>query len=127
MTSFDGLSFGERAATTGEPPDPFVAVGPDHVMQAVNTTFRISSRTGATAATVDLVDFFGISSIPGYEAEVFDPRVIYDSLHGRWIAIETSFDCYPTANSDVGTGYIDIAVSGSAIQPGRGGPVAWVP
>ena len=36
--------------------------------------------------------------------------MIYDSLHQRWVAIEASFDCYTTL-ADVGTGYIDIAIS----------------
>jgi hypothetical protein len=119
-TSFDGLAQIDRPATLGEPPDPFVAVGPDHVMQAVNTTFRMSTRSGAEVATVDLVDFFGISSIPDYDAFVFDPRVIFDSLHGRWIATEASFDCYPvTGGGSVGTGYIDIAVSATADPTGN--------
>jgi hypothetical protein len=118
-TSFAGLAQNTFPATGGEPPDPFVAVGPDHVMQAVNTTFRISTRSGGEVETVDLVDFFGISSIPHYDAFVFDPRVIYDSLHGRWIAIEASFDCYPiTGHSTVGTGYIDVAVSATADPTG---------
>ena len=36
--------------------------------------------------------------------------MIYDSLHQRWVAIEASFDC-DTSLADVGTGYIDIAIS----------------
>jgi hypothetical protein len=117
-TAFDGMYFAERLATQGEPPDPFVAVGPEHVMQAVNTTFRISSRTGAAIDTIDLVDFFGISSIPDYDASVFDSRVIYDSLHGRWIAIEASYDCYATETAGVGTGWIDLAISSNADPTG---------
>lgn len=117
-TSFAGLAFTSRPATQHEPPDPFVAVGPNHVMQAVNTAFRITNRSGGGSQIIDLVDFFGISSIPDYDALVFDPRVIYDSLHGRWIAIEASFDCYPTSISAVGTGYIDVAVSATADPTG---------
>ena len=113
-TAFDGLVMFERPATSLEPPDPWVAAGPDHVMQAVNTTFRITDRSGHPLETVDMFDFFGLSSIPGYDAVVVDPRVIYDSLHGRWIAIEASFDCVPFGESKIGTGYIDIAVSDTA-------------
>jgi hypothetical protein len=112
---YTGLSFGN---TGFEPPDPWIGVGPEHVIQAVNTSLFITNRVGGAQTTVSLLDFFGINAIPDYDAEVFDPRVIYDSLHGRWIAIEASFDCYPWEQADVGTGYLDIAVSTSADPTG---------
>jgi hypothetical protein len=103
------------AATQLEPPDPFVAVGAEHVFQAVNSTFRISKRTGSVVQTIDMYNFFGLDTIPfpgGYQAEVFDPRVIYDSLHDRWFVVEASFDCYPITDVSVyGTGYLDFAIS----------------
>ena len=52
-----------------------------------------------------------MSSTRRATVDFFDPRVIYDSLHARWIAIEASFDCFAYAELDVGTGYIDIAIS----------------
>ena len=115
-TAFAGL----QDTTGSEPPDPWIAVGPDHVIQAVNTTFRISDRAGTILQTVAMVDFFGISAIaPGvYVAEVFDPRVIFDRLQDRWVAIETSFDCYPSTDADIGTGYIDVAISDTADPTG---------
>ena len=45
-TSFDGLSRSGGPDTNGEPPDPWVAVGPDHVMQVTNSSFRITDRQG---------------------------------------------------------------------------------
>jgi hypothetical protein len=112
---YTGLSFGN---TGFEPPDPWIAVGPEHVIQAVNTSLLITNRVGGSQTQTSLLDFFGINAIPDYDAEVFDPRVIYDSLHGRWIAIEASFDCYPWEQADVGTGYLDIAVSTTADPTG---------
>ena len=41
-TAFPGLAFVPKGATAGEPPDPWVAAGPEHVVQAVNRAFRIS-------------------------------------------------------------------------------------
>jgi hypothetical protein len=100
-TSFAGLAFDSAPTsfTAGEPPDPWVAVGPEHVFQAVNTAFRVSNRSGTPIATVDMFDFFGLGNFynPG-EVAYFDPHVIYDSLHQRWIAIEASFDCFTDAN-----------------------------
>ena len=89
-----------------------MAAGPEHVVQAVNRAFRISDRSGNTIETVDMFDFFGLDEYynPG-EVEFFDPRVIYDSLHARWFAIEASFDCFATPENTIGTGYIDFAIS----------------
>ena len=106
-TEFDGLQSLPKTSTDGEPPDPWVAAGPDHVFQAVNTSFRDQRSLGERPATIDMFDFFGLGEFysPG-EVAYFDPRVIYDSLHARWIAIEASFDCYPENDlrSVVGTG-----------------------
>ncbi len=111
-TAFPGLAAVSKGATDGEPPDPFVAVGPEHVVQAVNRAFRISDRSGNTLQTIDMFDFFGLGEFYTPEqVDWFDPRVIYDSLHARWIAIEASFDCMPPTPADEGTGYIDIAIS----------------
>jgi hypothetical protein len=109
-TTFSGLA---ADAAVVEPPDPWVAVGPEHVIQAVNTTIRFSNRSGAALGQVSLLQFFDLVQ-PGYNAIAFDPRVIYDSLHGRWIAIATHFDCVARTGSPIGAGWIDIAVSTSA-------------
>jgi len=113
-TAFAGL----QDTTGSEPPDPWIAVGPDHIIQAVNTTFRISDRAGNAVDTVAMEAFFGLSAIADYDAEVFDPRVIFDRLQNRWVAIETSFDCYASADASIGTGYIDIAISDTADPTG---------
>ena len=85
-TAFAGLA---NSAAELEPPDPWVAAGPEHVFQAVNTTFRISNRSGTALETVDMFDFFGLGEfyLPGQVA-YFDPRVIYDSLNAHWVAIQ---------------------------------------
>jgi hypothetical protein len=109
-TPFDGLAQG-TAATNFEPPDPWVAVGPDHVVQVVNTAIRIFDRQGTVLATMSLHDFFGLPINPvTFNA---DPRVIYDSLQGRWVVTELSFDCAP-GGPGIGTGYLDIAISDTA-------------
>ena len=46
----DSLRFG--------PADPQIAVGQKHVIQAVNSLFRITDKTGGSAVTVDPVDLF---------------------------------------------------------------------
>jgi hypothetical protein len=114
-TAFPGLMNEPKTATDGEPPDPWVAVGPEHVFQAVNRSFLISDRSGSDMAIIDMFDFFGLGEFyePG-DVAFFDPRVIYDSLHARWIVIQASFDCIAGGESTLGTGYIDIAISSGA-------------
>jgi len=113
-----------------EPPDPWVAVGPDHVVQAVNDVVRISSRTGDVLDERPLGWFFGLDS-PGLPTMWNgDPRFVFDAAHGRWIASEYSYDCTPGTydpghipSATHGHGYIDLSVSWTA-DP-LGGWTAW--
>jgi hypothetical protein len=108
------------AQATAEPPDAAVAVGPEHVVQATNEGIRITNRSLGSATSTPLFNFFGLDFDPDYQAATFDPHVIFDSVHNRWIATEASFDCVPDPDFDifVGTGYIDIAVSDTADPTG---------
>ena len=119
-TAYAGL-----ASSTVEPPDSGVAAGPDHIVQVAATGVRMTDRSGTQVALVGLKDFFGLTATPGYNAEAANPRVIFDSLHGRWVAIQTSFDCYPDpdpeVDADIGTGYIDVAYSLTADPTGSWG------
>jgi hypothetical protein len=64
------------------PPDLGGAVGPNHVMTALNSQVRIQDKTGAVISTVSLNGFF--APLIG-AASVFDPKVLYDQFAGRWI------------------------------------------
>ncbi len=109
-TGFGGLSTMSGPTTAGEPPDPWVAVGPEHVVQVVNTSMRITDRQGNVAIPdVSLADFFQLPTSPATFDS--DGRVIFDSLHGRWLATEVSWDCAISGGSNFGTGYVDFAVS----------------
>ena len=48
---FDGLSRSSGPDTNGEPPDPVGAVGPDHVMQIINSSFRMTDRQASESST----------------------------------------------------------------------------
>ena len=106
-------TFAGRADMTGgacgtvvpclEPPDPWIAVGPNHVIQTTNVSIRISSRTGTLIKEVSLASFF---AEPAGQAIEGDPRIVWDGLHSRWIGVEMSADC---AN-----GYLYVAVSDTA-------------
>jgi hypothetical protein len=79
-SDFQGLG----DANTSIPPDTHGAVGPNHIMTALNTQVRIQSKTGTTISTVTLNSFF--ASVGGGSG-TFDPRVLYDPNQNRWICV----------------------------------------
>jgi hypothetical protein len=110
-TSFgpwEGLDEASAAASCGtgqpgcdplEPPDPWVAVGPDDVVQTVNTDLRFTTRENVpTAETLDAYEFFRLDdvviegttyTINGYA----DPRWMFDQRHNRWLGIMMGWHC----------------------------------
>ncbi|MGH8005291.1 MAG: hypothetical protein ACRECJ_11275, partial [Limisphaerales bacterium] len=95
-TNFAGL-FASNLA----PPDPCMAVGPNHIILSVNTRFNIYNKNGATQAANSYATFFSnVNSLPS----VFDPKVVYDHYSGRWIvvilAVSNSASAYLIAVSD---------------------------
>jgi len=64
---------------SGYPPDPSGAAGPNHYVQAVNTTYRVFDKTGnALTTTKNLSTLWPGSSNTG------DPIVMYDRHADRW-------------------------------------------
>src|SRR5947209_12500240 len=63
------------------PPDTQGAVGPNHLMVALNSQIRIQDRTGVNLKTMST---FGFWSILGVQ-DVSDPHLAYDPYNGRWI------------------------------------------
>ncbi len=66
------------------PPDTHGAAGPAHLMAMLNTEVRIQTKVGGSVSTVSLSTFW--TSGTGLSGSPFDPRVVYDSISGRWIA-----------------------------------------
>ena len=93
-------------ATSGglRPPDPWVSVNSTDVVQVVNSMIRISSRSGAAIVSVPTWAFFALQD--GLTAS--DARVLWDSVHGRWVAVAISFD-RPLANN-----FVNLAISDGA-------------
>ena len=96
---FEGLDNSNNSALAGvtvTPPDPQVAVGPAQVFEMVNIIGRIYSRAGGTVQTFTLASFFGVPA--GYSDT--DPKVLYDSLSGRWFASYVSYIDQPGSVND---------------------------
>ena len=64
------------------PPDPILAVGPDHIISAVNATFRIFDKNGAVLKDINSNVWFS-NVVPN--ASVSDPIVMFDHFANRWI------------------------------------------
>ena len=110
---FDGMSLADGGAI---PPDTQVAVGPDHIFEAVNTHVRIWSRQTNPPSQVfdaDLGQFFGVSFFTTLTDVVSDPRVRYDASTGRW------YVSVVTLESLFGIGDFRLAVSQTSDPAGK--------
>jgi Secretion system C-terminal sorting domain/GEVED domain len=83
LHNYDGIGF-----SNVNPPDPSVAVGPNHVIQMINgqsgSLLQIYNKVGGTLVAQGYMD--AISGIPG----AGDPIVMYDQLADRWVLTEFS-------------------------------------
>jgi hypothetical protein len=79
-SGFESLNFGDDPS--GTPPDPEVAVGPNHVIAVVNTSLEIYDKAGNTlVGPMTFGSFFsGVSGCSG----LFDPNVLYDEKEDRF-------------------------------------------
>src|SRR5439155_1188067 len=75
-TGWEALSFRPSGLT---PPDVQVAVGPAHVVEAVNVALGVYSKEGVQLVTSGLSTVFATGS-----DFLSDPRIQYDGLSGRW-------------------------------------------
>jgi hypothetical protein len=78
------LNFPGLASDGNRPPDPNAAASPTQIVEVVNNRLQVYTRGGAPAGCpADLNAFFGQQ--PG--ESLFDPRVIYDNVSGRFTVI----------------------------------------
>ena len=111
-----GTNFQGIAATGFRPADPHLAVGPNHIVQVVNSTLRISNKSGGTIGTNTLQGIFGK---PTGSVFLFDPWVEYDHFANRFVVISVA-----TNSAKTDSWYI-VAVTRTA-TPGTGGGSWWV-
>jgi photosystem II stability/assembly factor-like uncharacterized protein len=89
------------------PPDPYIAVGPEHIMALVNCRFTIMTKTGTPLKTIESSSWYS-SVLSG--ADPFDPKVIYDHFAKRWVMV------WLHATSSVS--YLLVSVSDDSIPMG---------
>ena len=91
-TSFDAMDFASNGA--GHPPDTVGDVGPNHFVQAVNTSIGIYNKT--TGAAISTFTFNSLWSgagtgTPCDTSHNGDPTVVYDPQHDRFIVADFSW------------------------------------
>ena len=104
VTGFDGI---DENSSFADPPDGAIAVGPSHIVEAVNTALSVWTKTydqggrlsavTAAALAVDLNAFLGqnqgcLSGTNSFAGLVSDPSVDYDVAGGRFMVSMISFD-----------------------------------
>ncbi len=78
------VNFPGLASDGNHPPDPNAAASPTQIVEVVNNRLQVYTQGGASAGCpADLSAFFGQQ--PG--ESMFDPRVIYDNVSGRFTVI----------------------------------------
>ncbi|MBP6786382.1 MAG: Ig-like domain-containing protein [Candidatus Promineofilum sp.] len=83
-TSFDSIDYTECCGGGGNvPPDPELAVGPNHAIAVVNVAFEIYNKSGTSLVGPTTFSSF-FASNPNCVG-VFDPNALYDEAAGRYI------------------------------------------
>lgn len=104
FSDFEGIGMvGDFQGYLHIPPDTYLAVGPNHIVQVVNTEFRITDKAGNEIKSIWADQFYaslGLSNLGS-----FDPKIIYDQFDKRWVMVWLQVD---DANSEA---YYLISVS----------------
>jgi len=101
-TGFEGIP-----QTEWSPPDPTLAVGPNHIIQTVNSAIAFYDKNGNQTFSTDLGSpgnpgfFEGVGANSNF---VFDPKCFYDQKSGRFVVIALE-------QIGISESWIDIAVS----------------
>ncbi|MHC4774853.1 MAG: hypothetical protein ACYTBR_06250 [Planctomycetota bacterium] len=74
-------------STGWTPPDPHVAVGPDHLVAMTNGAIAFFTKDGTLTFQDEIEGSFGFWGGLGTTDFVFDPEVLYDELSGRFFAM----------------------------------------
>jgi hypothetical protein len=87
------------------PPDCTAAVGPQHVVVAVNSSLAVYTKVGAVAQPPRPLSawFAGVIS----NAKIFDPKVLYDQHSGRWVLLTVAVP----SNANLKQSYFLLSIS----------------
>jgi hypothetical protein len=129
--TFAGLNHRDnRLANNGnqfssEPPDQALCVGPNAVLEGVNTVLRVYHKDGSPASpTISYNEFFGYPPAINRTTGVFgafltDPVCHFDPDSGRFFMAVLTLDQDPTSGDFTGKNRLDIAVSQTSDPTGQ--------
>ena len=103
--------------TGQEPPSPDIAVGPSDVLMVVNGGIGQFTRTGTLKKLNTLQDWFSdvLSATCPANCFVYDPWIVYDQLHGRFLLLASAALTNPQART---SSYLLLSVSNGATYAG---------
>lgn len=84
FTDFEAIT-----RTNSIPPDPVLAVGPNHIVGMVNGAFEFYDKTGNSLYRGN--NTVWLSNMPG-STNASDPIVIYDHFEGRWVMVWLTYN-----------------------------------
>ena len=87
--AFDGVSL-PNASCGCQPPDVNATVGPNHIVEAVNLSLAVYSKSGTQLQNTGLNTFLGTAD------GLSDPRVLYDTSWNRYVMVLTDVTARPT-------------------------------
>lgn len=128
--TFEGLNHRDNRLANGgnqfssEPPDQALCVGPEHVLESVNTVLRAYTKDGAPAGpVVSLNELFGyapaIDRATGtFGAFITDPVCHFDAETGRYFLVVLTLDQDPVTGGFTGKDRLDIAVTATSDPTG---------
>jgi hypothetical protein len=136
---FDGLGFGfdgpQGASVVRNPSDNSLAVGPDHIVQIVNTRLAVFSRKGERFDSTGVVLYGAVPTNTVFEGfggtcervNNGDAVVRYDQLADRWLVVMPIFRRSPSRpdQPDAWTAGSSAYLSPPGVrgQPGRAAPL----
>jgi hypothetical protein len=138
VESFDGLGEGfegpQGSAAFRNPSDNSLAVGPDHVVQVVNTRMAIFTKKGRRFDTTGKVLYGPVPTNnvfrgfggPCEETNSGDAVVRYDQLANRWLIVMPIFRraaVRPDQPGEWKAGTVNLSPPGHPGQPGRAEPL----
>jgi len=139
VASFDGLGVGfegpQGAATLRNPSDNSLAVGPDHIMQTVNTRMAIFTKKGKRFDTTGKVLYGPVPTSTVFKGfggaceatNNGDAVVRYDQLADRWLIVMPIFRRGAVRPDQPQPGRAgepaQLSVPGQAGQPGAAAPL----
>ena len=98
LGQWEGLGAGYPGfSITGVPPDPNIAVGPNHIVQWVNNAFVVFDKSSGTPIIQPVADgdFWGALSTCNQLGGFSDPIVQYDRVADRWVVGEVALPLLP--------------------------------